>query len=252
MSRSFAPSMWMSRLLGAVLALNFVLGCHEGDPLYARRTAITSAEGGRGEPSSGGYGVGVPGQADDAAGKPAGDAGAGASSVGTGGGSHGGAVTGAAGSSASAGDRGGTANEADGAAGEWREGGAGGADQGCVEPPECIPGSRRLSEERCPGGACGWTMTRDCSLTCEWEDWVVYSSSCVPCTACARVVYCDAPDDLPGVGARGTWCRQDTAACSEEEVLDDCRTEATAVCGTLYQPLYIEYSWPRPTLSPQP
>jgi hypothetical protein len=110
----------------------------------------------------------------------------------------------------------------------------------CVEAAACHPGATRPSTASCP---CGGTKTQSesCGTNCAWGA-PTDTSSCADLDCCTSVKFCDTPDDLAGIPAsRGTWCVQETAACTHEEVATDCASSVAQISCTLKADVYIEY-----------
>jgi hypothetical protein len=104
----------------------------------------------------------------------------------------------------------------------------------------CAPTDTGTQTVNCP---CGGTkqQIQTCSDTCTWGPWMDTTTCDVSC--CTKVVYCDTQlssvaSTFPG---RGTWCRQETTACSETEAYADCLAAADTVCGGVAPSLYMEY-----------
>jgi hypothetical protein len=106
----------------------------------------------------------------------------------------------------------------------------------CGSQGECAPNATGTMSDRCPG-ACGpRTLTRTCSNSCTWGGWSVTASTCVACTECAEVVYCDAPGD-----DRGTWCRQTNGACTDSEINAECSAILGRIDCVRVEPYYLEH-----------
>lgn len=105
---------------------------------------------------------------------------------------------------------------------------------------ECQPNATQPGSASCP---CGGTksQTRQCSSECKWGGWSDTSACNLEC--CTKVVYCDTPDNLGGgiPASRGTWCRQETKACSHAEVDVDCKTALSQLGCSLHPELFTEY-----------
>lgn len=104
----------------------------------------------------------------------------------------------------------------------------------------CAPNDTASRAVNCP---CGGTkqQSQTCTDACTWGPWVDTTSCDLGC--CTSVVYCDTQEsqyaaEFPG---RGTWCRQDTAACSDTEAYADCLAAVDYKCGDITPNLYMEY-----------
>lgn len=104
----------------------------------------------------------------------------------------------------------------------------------------CAPNDTGTQTVNCP---CGGTknQTRTCTDGCTWGAWTDTTSCDVGC--CTSVVYCNTQEssvasEYPG---RGTWCRQDTTACSDTEAYADCLASADFKCGAVTPSLFMEY-----------
>jgi hypothetical protein len=110
----------------------------------------------------------------------------------------------------------------------------------CVEAATCHPGTTRPLTANCP---CGGTKSQSetCDTSCTWGA-PTDTSSCADLDCCTSVKFCDTPDDLAGVPAsRGTWCVQETAACTHAEVDTDCASSVAQISCTLTADVYIQY-----------
>jgi hypothetical protein len=108
----------------------------------------------------------------------------------------------------------------------------------CMSTAECHPTAVNTRSAACPcGGTKGQSQT--CGSDCRWGAWADTSACDLDC--CTSVVYCDTPN-LSGIPAnRGTWCRQETAACTHAEVDADCPASVAAIDCVMHQEVYIEY-----------
>ncbi len=110
----------------------------------------------------------------------------------------------------------------------------------CVEAAACHPGTTRPSTANCP---CGGTKSQSasCGTDCTWGA-PTDTSSCADLDCCTSVKFCDTPDDLAGIPAsRGTWCVQETAACTHAEVDTDCASSVAQISCALEADVYIQY-----------
>lgn len=104
----------------------------------------------------------------------------------------------------------------------------------------CAPKDTGTQTVNCP---CGGTkkQIQTCSDACTWGPWMDTTTCDVSC--CTTVVYCDTQSSSVGsmYPGRGTWCRQETTACSATEAYADCLAAADSVCGGVEPSLFMEY-----------
>jgi hypothetical protein len=116
--------------------------------------------------------------------------------------------------------------------GEWSEWSTCGG-----QTAACTPSATETRSVACT--TCGSrNQKRTCSSSCTWGGWE-NDGRCSWCEQCARVVYCDTPNNV--AANRGTWCVQE--ACSQEQALDDCKEDARRpdICNGITEPFYMEY-----------
>jgi hypothetical protein len=109
----------------------------------------------------------------------------------------------------------------------------------CMSTAECHPTAEATRTASC---ACGGSKGQKqvCGSDCRWGAWTDTSSCDLDC--CTSVVYCDTPNNLGGIPAsRGTWCKQETAACTRAEVDADCPSSVANIPCKMHAELYIEY-----------
>jgi hypothetical protein len=113
----------------------------------------------------------------------------------------------------------------------------------CVSQQQCEPGATSTRDVACPCGSGTRQEVQTCSTdSCTWGDWQPAAGSSCNLECCTEVVYCDTPDDLGGIPAnRGTWCRQQTAACSQSEVNADCAVSVEQLGCSMHPEVFTEY-----------